>query len=449
MDNTSHSLRIRRPILFWSAGLFSALCGVIMGVLFAMYSNLPALERLEEYRPNVVTRLMDRNGRQFRELYVEKRIWVSFDKIPANLRNAMVAVEDDQFFKHKGLRLLSILRALLADIRKGSMAQGGSTITQQLAKVMFLTSEKKISRKIKEALLAIEIEKRFTKEEIFEFYANQIPLGSGAFGVEAASRIYFGKPLADLTLAEAALIAGLPKAPATYSPLKNPEASITRRATVLSRMREEKYISSEEEQSALAEPLSLPGVNPQGPKADHFAEIIRIQLENRLGAAGLYREGLEVTTTLDANMQKAAETAVEEGLAAINEQEKRAGTRHDGMEAQAALVALDTTTGQILAMVGSSDFAKAQFNHATQARRQPGSAFKPFIFLSALERGYTPASVIVDSPVSFPKPGGAGFWKPENYSNKFYGSVTLRKALENSLNVSTVKLLHEMGEGHV
>ncbi|MDH5638301.1 MAG: transglycosylase domain-containing protein, partial [Nitrospinota bacterium] len=393
-------LRHRRPFLFWSVGVFSMATGVVLGLLFAMYSSLPALDKLEEYRPNVVTRIADRNGQVFHELYREKRFWVRYQDIPDVLRNAIVAVEDDQFFGHKGVRLTSILRALIADIRHMSLAQGGSTITQQLTKVLFLTPEKSFSRKIKEALLAIELEKRYTKKEILEFYCNQIYLGSGAYGVEAASRIYFGKSVGELNLPEAALLAGLPQRPSRYSPLKNPNAALTRRATVLSRMREVGYIDRKTELAAVQEPLRLADTSGQGPSATHFVELIRAGLLETFGESGLYLDGLTVTTTLDIGMQEAAEKAVADGLAIINEQEEKAGVRHDGAPVQAGMVVIDVRTGQVLAMVGSSDFSVSQFNHATMAHRQPGSAFKPFVYLAALEKGYTPASVLVDSPVS-------------------------------------------------
>jgi len=443
------TMRQRRPLLFWSMGAFATATGVILGQLFAMYQGLPALERLEEYRPNVVTRILDRNGDVYHELYREKRFWVEYDTIPQHLKDAIVAVEDDQFFAHKGVRLSSILRALLTDIRQMSMAQGGSTITQQLAKVLFLTPEKKISRKIREALLAIELEKRYTKEEILELYCNQIFLGSGSYGVEAASRIYFGKSIQELTLAESAMLAGLPKAPNRYSPFKNPEAALRRRNIVLRRMLEEGKITEEEELAAEGALLRLAENGGGAQLAGHYVELVRVQLLKNFGSASLYQDGLQVTTTLDMRMQAAAEKAVAEGLAVINEQEKKAGVRHDGALAQAGLVAIEVSSGDVLAMVGGADFNTSEFNHATQALRQPGSAFKPFIYLAALEKGYHPASVVVDSPVSFPRTDSPGFWKPRNYSNKFYGPVTLRKALENSLNVSTVKLLHDIGEGPV
>ena len=434
-----------RPALFWSLGAFSVLFGSLLGWLFAMSASLPALEGLREYRPNVAARLLDRHGEPLAELFVERRFWIPYEAIPERLRNAIVSVEDGHFFKHKGVRLTSILRAMLADLRKLSMAQGGSTITQQLAKTLFLSSEKSISRKVKEALLAIEMEKRMTKEEIFELYCNQIYLGSGAYGVEAASRIYFGKSAQALSLTEAALIAGLPKSPEKYSPLKNPDAALARRAIVLERMLEEGYIGAGELEAGRAEPLALAGKEGAGAGAFHFRDAVRAQLEEKYGAQGLYQEGLTAVTTLDLALQEAAEKAVASGLAQISAAEEKAGRKNEGGEIQAALVALDVKSGEILAMVGSAGYFRSQYNHATMARRQPGSAFKPFVFLAALDKGFNPASVLMDSPVSFPRPGGPGLWKPENYTGKFYGPVTMRFALENSLNVSTVKLLSQIG----
>lgn len=442
-------LFMKRPFLFGGLLILSIAIGSAFGSLLAMYHDLPAVRGLGEYRPNVVTKILSSDGQKIAELYLEKRFWVPYDTVPQTLIDAILATEDDEFFKHKGLRLLSILRALAVDIRMGRMAQGGSTITQQLAKQLFLTPEKSVTRKIREALLAIQMERKYTKREILELYLNQIYLGSGAYGVEAASRVYFGKTVGDLDLAEAALIAGLPRAPSRYSPFKNLNLAEQRRATVLSRMKVEGYITTDEEKAANAEPIRLAENTQEKSIAPHFVETVRKYLEKTYGPERVYREGLTVYTTLDTRLQEAAEEAVREGVAEVNEHVNAARLYSDGVSVEGALTAVRPQDGAVLAMVGGVDFAKSRFNRAVQAKRQPGSAFKPFIYLAAIQKDYSPADMIVDSPVSFPDPQREGMWKPVNFSNRFYGPVTLRKALENSMNVATVKLLNQIGVGPV
>jgi len=435
----------RRPALFSALTLAAASAGIVLGLIFGAYNDLPAINGLEEYRPNVVTRILDRNGELISELFLEKRIWVAYKDIPETFIYAITATEDARFFEHKGIRLLSILRAMIVDIRSGRMAQGGSTITQQLAKQLFLTPEKSVIRKIKEALLAIQIEKQYTKREILELYCNQIYLGSGAYGIQAASNIYFGKSVSDLSLAESALLAGLPKAPNRYSPLKSVERSRQRRATVLARMLSEGHITDSQEATAKKEPVTLALKEEDESLASHFVETVRIYLEKTYGSDRLYREGLTVTTTLDMELQAMAEKAALEGVKRVNTRIKRARLYADDVNVEVALVALRPDDGAILAMVGGSDFTKSQFNRATSAHRQPGSAFKPFIYLTALDTGFSPGDIIIDSPVSYRNQAGKGEWKPANFSNRFYGPVTLRRALESSINVTSVKLLNKIG----
>ncbi|VAX19687.1 Multimodular transpeptidase-transglycosylase [hydrothermal vent metagenome] len=419
--------------------------GILLGLLMSMYYNLPEIKILEEHRPNVVTKILAEDGTLITELFREKRIWVDYADIPENLKKAITDTEDHTFFQHRGIRFMSILRALIVDIRLGRIAQGGSTITQQLAKTLFLSPEKNIMRKVKEALMAIEIERLYTKREILELYLNQIYMGSGAYGVEAASQVYFGKSSKDLTLAESALIAGLPRAPSRYSPLNNIDRAKQRRATVLSRMKAENDITPQEEDAANAEPILLKDQNAHKHSAKYFVEAIRAYLEKKYGADRVYREGLTVQTTLNLRMQEAAESAISKGLATISERIKRARLYNDDVLPEAALVAIRPSDGAILAMVGGSDFKKSQFNRAMSAKRQAGSAFKPFIYLAALNNGSSPADIIVDSPVSYPDPTKEGEWKPVNFSKRFYGPVTLRRALEASMNVATVKLLDKTG----
>jgi penicillin-binding protein 1A len=436
---------VKRPTLFGALMVAAAMAGIVLGLVFATYHDLPAINELEEYRPNVVTRILDRNGELISELFLEKRIWISYNDIPETFIKAITATEDAKFFEHRGVRLLSIMRAMIVDIRSGRIVQGGSTITQQLAKQLFLTPEKSIARKIKEALLAIQIEKQYTKREILELYCNQIYLGSGAYGIQAASNIYFGKSVSDLSLAESALLAGLPKAPSRYSPFRRVDLARQRRATVLSRMLTEGHITDTQEAEAKQEPVNLVLKQEGQGLSSHFVETVRIYLDKTYGSDRLYREGLIVTTTLDIELQAMAEKAARQGVKKVNTRIKRARLYSDDVNVEVALVSLRPDDGAILAMVGGSDFATSQFNRATSAHRQPGSAFKPIIYLTALDTGFSPSDIIIDSPVSYRSHTGKGEWKPANFSNRFYGPVTLRRALESSINVTSVKLLNKIG----
>ncbi len=435
-------LRSKVSIFFLA---LSMLTGAAFGVMFSMYQDLPEINALEEHRPNVVTTILAEDGQKITDLYIEKRIKVPYSAMPPNLINALLATEDTEFFNHKGIRFMSILRALLVDIRLGRMAQGGSTITQQLAKQLFLTPKKNLSRKIREALLAIQIEKIYTKKEILELYCNQIYLGSGAYGFEAAAQVYFGKSVEELSLVESALLAGLPRAPSRYSPLNNPKLAKQRRNIVLSRMRLEKLISKEEEEAASLEPVRFKEKDPKENLARYFTESVRNYLIGKYGEDRVYKEGLTVTTTLDIDMQAKAKKAVDDGLKIVANRIKLSRRYSDNATPQAALVALRPEDGAILAMVGGADYDKSKFNHVTMAKRQPGSAFKPFIYITALENGMTAADTVIDSPVSYPDPSKGGAWKPVNFSKRFYGPVTLRRALESSMNVATVKILDRVG----
>ena len=442
---SKEKLLTRRPLLFTSLVAIAVCAGVLLGLTFAMYSDLPEINRLEDYKPNVVTRILDKDGRKIAELYKEKRVWISFEDIPELLKQAIIATEDTEFFQHKGLRLMSIVRAVLIDIQKGRMAQGGSTITQQLTKQLFLTPQKHVVRKIKEALLSIQIEKRYTKREIFELYANQIYLGSGAYGVESAARIYFGKSATDLNLEESALIAGLPKAPSSYSPFKNMKLAKQRRDIVLGRMSAVGYITAEQELASRAKPIELVEKVRNRWAAPYFVDYIKQYLEKTYGEDRVYREGLVVTTTLDSDMQKSAESAVSKGVDIVNKRVARKKLYHDDARVDAALVAIRPEDGAVVAMVGGADFGKSQYNKALYALRQPGSAFKPFVYLTALNAGFSPGDIVIDSPVVYKKGSGKGFWKPSNFSNKFYGPVTLRTALERSMNIAAIKLMDKVG----
>ncbi len=432
----------KRAALFTFLALLGLVAGGAVAGFYLIGRDLPQVHELESYRPLAASRLISEDGEVMGEFYVERRIPVPLSKLPKNLINAFIAAEDKSFFKHMGFDPKAVVRALVKDVLTGTLAQGGSTITQQLAKVFFLSSEKTLTRKLRELLLALNIERRYTKKEILTLYLNQIYLGSGAYGVEAAARRYFGRSASDLDLAQAALVAGLPKAPSRYSPLMNPDLSLKRRSFVLKRMLKEGFITRAEMESANAKPLNI--VGQEQLVAAHLKEKVRLALEEELGQEMLYRGGLKVYTTLNLGWQKAAEKAVSEGIKRLEEEIKPA----EGERLEAAALALDAFTGGVRVMVGGRSFAQSQFNRATDALRQPGSAFKPIVFARALDAGLTPRTLIWDAPVSFNLPSGR-VWSPKNYSGGHEGEITLLRALSISDNVAAVKLTAELGPGSV
>ncbi len=524
---------LRRVIVIglWSIVLALVVAfGAAAGIFVAFLKDLPSLDGLEEYQPSVATTLYTEQDEPFHSFYEQRRILVPLDKIPTNLKQAVLAVEDSRFFEHHGLSARAVARALIMNVLARRKAQGGSTITQQLARGLFLTPEKNMSRKVKEALLAVEIEKRYSKEKILELYFNLVYFGHGAYGVEAAAQTYFKKSVGELTLAEAALVAGLPSAPNRFSPIVDPQRARRRRDHVLHRMVEEKYITRADADLASRTPFNLTLITRSSTIAPYFVEHVRQILEETYGAYALYNTGLKVYTTLNLKMHRAAEEALVGGLRdldkargyrpvkaedirgrigpyaprpgeilpgtvvkvkpqsvevqlgryrgeipfeslkwtklesptetfregapilvqvlAVNEQRK---TLELGLEQrpelEGALIALDPRDGAIKAMIGGYDFERSKFNRATQAKRQPGSAFKPFIYAAAFDRGLTPSTVVDDSPISFHTRVGGQIveWSPRNYDRKFHGPTTLRRGLENSVNVVTVKLLQEVG----
>jgi len=455
--------------IFWTIYLTVLFVYLVFGLLVKRYfSELPDIRTLEHYTPSLATVFYDINGEPITELFAERRVLVDLKNIPVDLQNAVIAVEDSQFFKHWGINLRGITRAFLKNLRAGKVVQGGSGITQQLAKLLFLTPEKTFERKIKELILTFQLEYFYSKEEILQMYLNQVYFGSGAYGVEAAARIFFGKPIKELDLAECALLAGLPSRPGAYSPFVNPQRAKLRRVTVLRRMRELKYITPEEENKTNATPLKVWRAPLPTAVAPYFIEYLRIQLEPKYGYQLLYRGGLRIYTTLDLRMQKIAEKVLEEKLSEFDLQKSLVSKRStETVKVQGALVTLDPKNGQIRAMVGGRDFQESQFNRATQAKRQPGSAFKPFIYLAAIENGMTPTTIIDDAPIVYVNDGRdwqliatttdfakinpellpdnpEKIWVPHNYHEKYYGSVLLRKALEYSLNVCAVKVMDKI-----
>jgi penicillin-binding protein 1A len=436
--------RVLRVVLI--AGLFVVLfaAGTIAGVIGSYSKNLPDINRMADYQPQRSTRVYARDGTLLANLYRQNRVWVPIGQIPQMVRNAFIATEDQHFYQHHGVDFGGIARAALADYQHKQF-QGASTITQQLARALFLSNERSISRKIQEALLAMEIERYYTKDEILERYLNLIYFGSQAYGVEAASHTYFGKPVNKLSIGQAAILAGLPAAPSDYSPYVNLQHAKERQRHVLDRMAAEGYITQAQADEQYAAPLGLVGERQaglQGYKFPYFTTYVVNQLEKEFGTQATYEGGLQVYTTLDPKLQQMAQDAVDWGVAhAISE----------GIGAhQAALVCLRPSTGEIVAMVGGAGgfSLKNQFNRAWQAHRQPGSSFKAYVYTAAIDSGMPPSTIVEDTPVDYPMGDGTR-WAPEDDDHRFMGSITLRTALAQSRNVVAVKLAQQLGVDRV
>jgi penicillin-binding protein 1A len=425
------------------------LCGAIIsglciGFFVALTRDLPQIQSLESFRPAATTRIFSADKELLAELFTEKREPVPLHVMPDFLKQAIIATEDNSFYEHAGVDPKGVLRAIIRNIKAADYVEGASTITQQLAKTLFLTPRKTIMRKLKEAFLAFQVERRYTKDEILELYLNQVYFGSGAYGVEAAAQIFFGKSSRDLTLAECALVAGMPKSPSRYSPLVNQSLALKRRAVVLQQMARNGLIPLEELKAAKASPLNLAHQAKTSISAPHFVAFVTSFLEKELGEAALHRTGLTVYTTLNYAMQTAAEKAVTRGLQHLSARMKRRGSLEEDPP-QAALICLDVSRGAIVAMVGGRSFEESRFNRATMARRQPGSAFKPLVYALALEKGFAQNDILWDAPVVFKGAGAGQEWTPKNFSGKFMGEMTLRTALALSKNIPSVKLLNKLG----
>jgi len=422
--------------------LLLVLLGIVVGggylvVLLVQVSKLlPSREQIANLKPYVGTRILSQDGVVLATLTHERRELAKMSEFPKQLIDAVVAIEDSQFYQHRGISPRALFRAVWVNLREGRYAQGGSTITMQLARNAFLTQKKTFHRKIQEALLALQIEQHLTKEQIMETYLNEVYFGSGAYGAKTAARVYFNKPLHKLTLAECALLAGVIRRPSAYSPHENPELALRRRDRVLERMRMLGFINEQEYQEAKREPIRVAPLRRQGIsfKAPYFVFHVLKQLMEDYGEDQIYREGLTVETTLNWQMQQAAERALREGLAKYGR----------GSSTQGAIIAIDPQTGFIRAMVGGVDFRKSQYNATTQGRRQPGSAFKPIVYCAAIDRELlTPDSRIVDAPVSYPsypKP-----YRPKNADGRYRGSVTVRQAIAYSINIPAVKTIAMVG----
>ena len=425
-------------ILFFTA----VVCGSIAGMFLVMVRDLPQIRSLETFQPSAITRIYSADDKLLAELYREKRDPVPLKKIPEYLQKAVITAEDRQFYTHSGIDLKGIVRAIITDIRAGGFVQGASTITQQLSKTLFLSPQKTLHRKLKEALLSLQLERRYTKDEILELYLNQIYFGSGAYGVESAAQIFFGKPVSTLNLAECAMIAAMPKAPSAYSPLNNPELAVKRRNIVLKQMRLTRVITADQYTKA-TEKSFVAVQNKTTSPAPYFVDYVKKILEKKIGAARLYTGGLTVYTTLSSKLQNVSDQAIGHGIENLEQRRKKDPALKQ--KPQAALIAIDVRTGGILAMSGGNDYRKSPFNRATAARRQPGSAFKPILYAHAIEQGFNQASLILDAPVSFPGATKNKPWQPENFSKTFQGEITLRKALTHSENIPAVRMIDQLG----
>lgn len=478
------------------AALFVCIIG---GAVFMRYifSGIPPVYEMEEYTPSLTSKVFDRNGKLMHEFSIEKRSMVPLEEIPVDLQNGVVAMEDRDFFSHAGFSVRGILRALMHDVLTGRAKQGGSTLTQQLSRGVFLTQQKKIIRKIREIVLAVQIEHRFSKPEILQLYLNEIYLGSGAYGVKAAAKRYFNKDLSELTTGEAALLVGLIPSPGNYNPFANPQRAKARRNLVLQVMHDQGYINKEDLDKAKEEPLPEKEPAAEGDKPGlYFIEHIRRILEPKYGTETLWKGGLNIYTTLDIDQQALAEEIMNKKLLELDaviakglgieidpddpeaeaqtpqdENAEEAAPRLDYPRLQGAFMVRDVKTGAVRVMIGGRSFSESKFNRATQARRQPGSSFKPYVWMAALQQGYTPATLVKDLPTMFYFDGrnwhtfdenadlysldlaaqsfigskAFNVWVPQNYGGRNDGWITLRRALEKSKNLVAVNLIDAIG----
>ena len=463
------------------------------GILFSsvlmrkILSDIPSIDKLDEYTPSLTTYVYDINNQVIAEFSVEKRAILPLSKIPVDMQNAVIAMEDQNFFRHWGISPRGILRALLRNILRHRRAAGGSTITQQLSRGIFLKPEKAYTRKIKEIVLALQIERNFSKPEILALYLNQIYFGNGVYGVQSASKLYFGKDVSEMTLGECAMLTGLIPSPERYSPFNSLEKAKQRRGLVLDRMKELNFITAQEAEAAAAESIPTEKSTMFASHAAYFVEYVRQLLEPKYGVAQLWKGGMKIYTTLDLAMQVPAEEIMEKNLAKYDQdaakappkpEEEKAGEKKEGETVaassptlQGAFVILDTKTGAIKAMIGGRNYRDSKFNRITQATRQAGSTFKPMVWMAALMNGYTPTSLVEDSPMAYyydgkdwrllegatdqysidlaiqPFVGNKDFkiWVPNNFDNKFQGRITLRRGLELSRNLSSIYLVTRVG----
>ena len=440
-------------ILFYSfiAILFGF--GTVCGLFYHYSKELPPLSELERFDMKVGSEVYDRNDNLIHTFSVERRRLTELQDLPDYLTQGLIAVEDKNFRNHWGVDMLGFARAVFVDIKKMDFSQGASTITQQLARNMFLSLDKKIPRKIKEAILAVQLEQRFSKDEILEFYLNKSPFGPGLYGIEIASAKYFGKEAKDVNIAEAALLIGMPQMPSARYPFRYPERAVKRRNIVLGRMLEENVITSAQYDSARADTLVL--YYPKGDKSsgDYFIEYIRTKLEREYSTNKLFAGGMKIYTTLDMELQEYADSILNKNLTKFenkNDYEfKYEDVPHDTINivtqyVQGGVFSIEAETGYVRVMIGGRNFNHSKFNRIMQAKRQPGSSFKPILYTTALVNGYTPATVIKDEPISFVQ-NDTLFYQAHNYSKKNYGYIRMRDALKYSRNIYAIKMIYDVG----
>ncbi len=420
---------IKWIFLLLIAGTLATATGGIIAFTFYLkpiINSIPDVESLSEYKPSLTSYVYDRKGEVIARLFLENRVWVKLEDISPYLIKSVLAAEDAEFYEHPGLNIAAIGRALIKDILHMRIVQGGSTITQQLARNVFLSPKRTLERKIKEAILALRLERRYTKDEILEMYLNHIYWGHGAYGIYAAAKTYFGKHPRDLTLAESAMLAGIIAAPEYYSPIRHFQRAKARQRYVINRLKELGWITDDEAQIALREKLNIlniPLKKVKVNKAPYFVSFLLFKyLIPKYGSDMVYKGGLKVYTTIDMDVQQAAQDAIKT------------------LFCQGAIVAFDPTTGALVAMVGGKDYKESKFNRAVQAYRQPGSSFKVFLYTAAIDEGWRPIDHILDEEIEF-----ENGWAPKNYDGKFHGEVTLLEALEHSYNAAAVRLADTIG----
>ncbi len=422
--------------------LLTLFLGTLLFSLVAL--KIPDIRTVAHYKPLQTTYILDREGKVIDRVFRENRTLVSIDAMPPLLTKAFVAAEDGRFFEHPGLDLISVLRAAINNLRKGGKSQGGSTITQQVTKSLLLSPEKTYLRKFKEAILAWRIDKLLSKEEILYIYLNQIYLGEGSYGVEAASQTYFSKHVKDLSLAEMAILAGLPQAPSRYNPLKHYERAIQRQRYVLNRMAADGYISAEEARVAFEEKTRVARKSyPSSRENGYYHQIVRKRATKLLGTP-LERAGVRIFSHLDTALQHEAMQAVRSGVQAVLGRQIVVGRASKKRTPQGALVSMEACTGKVRTLVGGIDYVATPFDRASTARRPAGSVFKPLVYSVALAEGWQPESVITDAPLSIAG-GKRGPWRPKNFSGKYHGQVTLAEALTHSYNTAAIRLLQKVG----
>lgn len=442
-----YSIVKKLSIFFFTVGLIGS---VILGIIiFNISRKLPDVESISTYIPAETTKIISEDNVILAELHLEEnRVLIPIEKISPQIQKAVVAMEDSNFYSHHGIDFKGIFRALVKDILAGAFVQGGSTLTQQLARNLFLHRQRTIIRKLAEAILAIQIERKYTKTEILEMYLNQVYWGHNAYGIESASRLYYQKPASELNLAESALLVGILTGPELYSPIRNLRGAKTRQRLVLNRMSELDIISQKEANLAYTEEIIIAQRKKFRYKAPFFTSYIIKQLIAMYGEEAAYTSGMRVRTTLNYELQQQAEKIVEKYIEYGQTPKWVRGQKVPSLNyEQAAILAIDPRTGYIKAMQGGADFQDNEFNRVTQAKRQPGSAFKPFLYLSALSKGFSPGSFIEDSPVTFNTIEGP--YSPQNYTQEYLGNLPMRKAFERSVNVVAIKLNYLIGPKYV